>query len=58
MAGEMDDGHGTRQERRERRQRKQMEMRKHGANLATVYGNAVLKRLDRLTVRPAPSKRR
>jgi hypothetical protein len=35
-----------------------MEMRKHGANLATVYGNAVLKRLDRLTVRPGPSKRR
>ncbi len=45
MSGAREYEHGTRQERRERRRRKQMEMRKHGANLGTVYGNAVLKRL-------------
>ena len=34
----------TRQERRERRARKRREMQKHGANLAQIYRNAVLKR--------------
>ncbi len=45
MADETIGDHDTRQERRERRRRKRLEMRKHGANLGTVYGNAVLKRL-------------
>ncbi len=36
----------TRQERRERRARKRREMQKHGANLAQLYRNAVLKRAD------------
>lgn len=37
----------TRQERRERRSRKRREMQKHGANLAQIYRNAVLKRASR-----------
>ncbi len=36
----------TRQERREKRlRRKRDQMRKHGANLAQIYRNSVLKRL-------------
>lgn len=45
---------GTRQERRERRRRKRTEMRKHGANLATLYRNAVIKR----AAEPGKHKRR
>lgn len=41
----------TRQERRERRARKRREMQKHGANLAQIYRDAVLKRADNLTRR-------
>jgi hypothetical protein len=43
-----DDQHGeTRQERRDKRlRRKREQMRKHGANLAQIYRNAVLKRLS------------
>lgn len=43
-----DQGHDqTRQERRDKRlRRKRGQMRKHGANLAQVYRNAVLKRLS------------
>ncbi|HEY7295054.1 MAG TPA: hypothetical protein VH916_08425 [Dehalococcoidia bacterium] len=42
----------TRQERREQRARKRREMQKHGANLAQVYRNAILKRAG------APKRRR
>jgi len=42
----------TRQERREQRARKQREMQKHGANLAQIYRDAVLKRAN------APKRRR
>jgi hypothetical protein len=37
--------HQTRQERREQRAQKRREMRTHGANLAQIYRNAVLKRI-------------
>ncbi len=47
----------TRQERRERRlRRKREQMRKHGANLAQIYRNAVLKRLA--TPRRAQQRRK
>jgi hypothetical protein len=45
MPDEANGDHETRQERREHRRRKRTEMRKHGANLGAVFGNAVLKRL-------------
>ncbi|MFC1954681.1 hypothetical protein ACFLVZ_02525 [Chloroflexota bacterium] len=41
-----DNGKETRQERREKRRRKKKEqVQKHGKNLATIYKEAILKRL-------------
>jgi hypothetical protein len=43
----VEDNHGeTRQERREKKQRKKKEqIRKHSKNLASIYKDAILKRL-------------
>jgi hypothetical protein len=42
----MDNGAGTRQERREqKRQKKRERMQKHGKGLARIYLDAVMKRL-------------
>jgi len=42
-----EDDHGTRQERRDRRRLKRRQaMPKHGASLARVYQDAVLRRLS------------
>jgi hypothetical protein len=54
MTAENRDNEGTRQERREHRRRKRMEMRMHGANLAMLYRNAVIKRV----AEPSKRKRR
>ncbi|MFC1949096.1 hypothetical protein ACFLW0_02870 [Chloroflexota bacterium] len=43
-----DNGEETRQERREKKLEKKKErVRKHGKNLATIYKEAILKRLKR-----------
>ncbi len=44
MSSDLPDPDKTRQERRDVRRLKRQEMRKHGANLATLYRNAVIRR--------------